>query len=343
MEDQVVSIPESPSRSVVIPVTPQMHSTFAADLKCVHALIETIQKTISGVHISLQPEGLVLTSETDEPIRRVQLVADMIGDHMRQWFKLQRNVVGEVSSNSRGPIFVEEFAIPQSHMGSAIGPKGSNINGARRIDGVERINNRFVAPSKNLFQIKARTPEAAKEAKEILEYNRLTVKVPREMVGRVIGTQGSNIQAIVDKSGTDRVSIDQETPERDGCHDMIYFVFHGMGLPLVDAKIMVTLILHHTTRMGQMRKECLGGGEKKDVSTSADGGGEKKDASTSADDGGEKKDASTSAVGGGGGNIPTIKVWSSGEGPLRMGLCQCEPPNEGFVNDECGVCNTLFQ
>jgi len=310
MEDQVVSIPESPSRSVVIPVTPQMHSTFAADLKCVHALIETIQKTISGVHISLQPEGLVLTSETDEPIRRVQMVAEMIGDHMRQWFNLQRNVVGEVSSNINrsGPIFVEEFAIPQSRMGSAIGPKGSNINAARKIDGVEQVNSndRFLASSKILFQIKARTPEAAKEAREILEYNRLTVKVPHEMVGRVIGTQGSNIQTIVDKSGANRVSIDTETPERDGCPDMIYFVFHGMGLPLVDAKVMVMLILHHTTRMDQVRKECLGGGIKNSSGGIKSGSGGIK----SGDGEGDENN--------GGGNSATV----SGDGGIRKGVGQ---------------------
>jgi len=322
MADQVVSNPESPSQSVVIPIPPQMHHAFAADQKFVQALIETIQETISGVHISLQPEGLVLTSATDEPIRRVQLVADMIGDHMRQWFNLQRNVVGEMNNNNRGrPLFFEEFAIPQSRMGSAIGPKGSNINAARKIDGVEQVNSsdRYLASSKvQLFQIKARTPEAAKEAREILEYNRLTVQVPREMVGRVIGSQGSNIQTIVDKSGANRVSIDTESPERDGCPDMIYFVFHGMGLPLVDAKVMVMLLLHHTTRMDQVRKECLGGGIKN--SSAGFKGGFKsgfKSSGEGSDGGGEKKEAtSISTVSGGGGGRNTKMHYRVG--PLSM-------------------------
>jgi len=50
-------------------------------------------------------------------------------------------------------------------------------------------------------------------------------------------------QTIVDKSGANRVSIDTESPERDGCSDMIYFIFHGMGLPLIDAKVGFTLIV----------------------------------------------------------------------------------------------------
>lgn len=137
----------------------------------------------------------------------------------RQWFSFQYNVVPGVPGSNKdgGSIYVEEFAIPQARVGSAIGPKGSNIKAARSIEGIEQINstNRFLTKDKIVLfqvcihclshiteplaihyclQITASTPEAAKEAREILEHNRLTMKVPREMVGRVIGAQGSKIQ-----------------------------------------------------------------------------------------------------------------------------------------------------
>jgi len=239
-----------------------MQNAFVADPKFVQSLVDTIKDTVDSVDIDLRPDEILLTSESSEVMRRMQVLADMISDHMRQWFNLQRNVLSGFDPRFGMSLHVEEFAIPQARMGSAIGPKGININAARKVDGVEQVNSNdrlLVSTGVQLFQIKARTPEAAKEAREILERNSLTVKVPRMMVGRVIGSQGSNIQMIVDKSGANRVSIDTESPERDGCPDTIYFVFHGMGTPLIDAKTMVMLVLNHVKRMDQVRKECLGG------------------------------------------------------------------------------------
>jgi len=71
----------------------------------------------------------------------------------RQWFNLQRSIVPD-SDKRGGEIYVEEFSIPQARM--AIGPKGCNINAARRIEGVMQINstNRFIATTKtHLFQV----------------------------------------------------------------------------------------------------------------------------------------------------------------------------------------------
>ena len=82
----------------------------------------------------------------------------------RQWFNLQRGVMPgfDNSNNSRGgQLFIEEFAIPQSRMGSAIGPKGSNISAARKIDGVVQVNSsdRHLATSKiHLFQVSPLAP-----------------------------------------------------------------------------------------------------------------------------------------------------------------------------------------
>ena len=102
--------------------------------------------------------------------------------------------------NSREPFCLSHdfhiFSVPVDLMGLAIGTQGSNIQSARKIEGVKDIvvqdSHSENAPA--VFKVYADSPEAAQKARETLEYGVDQIEVERDFVGKIIGKSGKTIQ-----------------------------------------------------------------------------------------------------------------------------------------------------